>query len=77
MKEFGVIAGLSPVRGEVASQEECLAWEARAAACSLITLMKHGPALRKQWNGLPAKTCEFDNSCDLKCDMVNIMVIFK
>lgn len=32
MKEFGVIAGLSPARGEMASQEEQLAREARAAA---------------------------------------------
>lgn len=33
MKEFGVIAGLSSARGEMASQEEGLAQESSAAAC--------------------------------------------
>lgn len=67
MKEFWVNVRLSPARGEMTSPEECLAQETRAAASLPITFMKNSPALREQGNGLPTKTHELDNSCNIKC----------
>lgn len=66
VKEFWVILRLSPARREITSQEGCLAQETRAAASLPITFVKSSPALRKQENGLPAKTHEFDNSSHLQ-----------
>lgn len=66
VKEFGVIARLSPARAETTSQEECLSQESRAAASLPITFAKNSPALRKQRKGLPAKTREADKLSNLK-----------
>lgn len=47
------------------SPEGSLAQETRAAASLPITSTKNSPASRKQGNGLPTKTLEFDNSFNL------------
>lgn len=58
---------LSPARGEMTSQEECLA-QTRVVASLPITFTKNSPALRKQGNGLPGKTYEVDNSSQVDMD---------
>lgn len=65
MKEFWVNVRLSPARREMTSPEGSLAQETRAAASLPITSTKNSPASRKQGNGLPTKTHEFDNSFNL------------